>query len=181
MTAVTGKDPGERYPSWAELALDLATIGRLSVYQQGIPDSEKFVALRRVPTLKPLGDAEIWELVQAGSWKRVPARSRILREGDPGASLFFLGSGEVKITKQGRLINVLNAGEYFGEMAYIKAGLIPRQTSVESITDVLLAEFDPASLNTVSRICQLQLMVALLHALADRLAFADERLARETS
>jgi serine/threonine protein kinase len=175
------KDPNERYPSWADLALEIANIGRLSVYQKGIADSEKFYALRRVPTLKPLGDAEIWELVSSGSWKRMPGRSVILREGERGSSLYFLGAGEVKVTKQGRLINVLSAGEYFGEMAYIKAGLIPRQTTVEAITDVLLAEFEPAALNSVSRICQLQLMVALLHALADRLAFADERLAREIS
>jgi CRP-like cAMP-binding protein len=102
----------------------------------------------------------------------------IVREGDPGQSLFFIGSGQVKVTKQGRLLNVLAAGEYVGEMAYIKAGAIPRQATVESITDVLIAEFKPATLQRTSTNCQLQLTLALTDLLVDRLALADERMAR---
>ena len=175
------KAPEERYPTWADLALDLADIGRLSVYQHTIPDSEKFIGLRKIAVLEPLNDAEIWELVHAGRWTRVPSRNVIMREGDPGESLFFLASGEVKVTKHGRLLNVLNAGEYFGEMAYIKAGAIARQATAESITDALLAEFEPAALQQVSKNCQLQLALALLHALVDRLALADERITRAAS
>ena len=45
------------------------------------------------------------------------------------AKPFFLGSGNAKVTKQGRLLNLLNAGECFGEMAYIKAGGMTRQAT----------------------------------------------------
>ena len=172
------KAPAERYPGWAELALDLAQIGRLSIYHQAIPDREKFVALRKIAVLERLNDAEIWELVHAGRWSRVPPRSVIVREGEPGTSLFFLGSGEAKVTKQGRLLNVLRTGEYFGEMAYIKAGSVPRQATTESITDLLLAEFESGGIHELSTNCQLQLTFALLHALVDRLSLADERMTR---
>jgi len=172
-----GKTPAERYPSWADLALDIANIGRLSVYQQDIPDSVRFSTLRKVALLERLNDAEIWELVHAGKWSRVPSQKAIVREGEPGASLFFIGAGQVKVTRQTKLLSVLSAGECVGEMAYIKGGA-PRSATVEAMTDVLLAEFDPAALQKTSKNCQLELITALLHTMVDRLAIANDRLTR---
>jgi hypothetical protein len=172
------KEPLERFPTWADVALELAAAGRLSVHQRSIPDSEKFVSLRKIELLAGLNDAEIWELVHAATWKRVPARSLIVREGEPGKSLFFLGAGEANVTKQGRLLDTLRAGEYFGEMAYLKRGTMPRQASVETTADSLLAEFEAEAIEGVSSKCQLQLAHVLLDALVDRLALADMRLAQ---
>ncbi len=172
------KSVDERYPTWADLALDLAEAGRRRASTQGIPDREKFVALRKNSILEKLDDAEIWEMVHAGQWKRLQAGERIVAEGEMGSSLFFLGSGSAKVLKQGRLLNMLQTGEYFGEMAYIKAGAMPRQASAVAATEVLLAEFEPAALQQVSKNCQLHLTTALLHSLVDRLALTNERLTR---
>jgi serine/threonine protein kinase len=173
------KAPGERYATWADLALDLAAAGRLGASARTIPDREKYVALRRNPVLHGLDDAEIWEMVHVGRWRRVPAGTPIVREGEPGSSLYFLGSGSVKVMKQGRLLNVLQTGEYFGEMAYIKGGSMPRQATAEATSEVLLAEFEPEALKDVSKTCQLHLTTALLHSLVERLALSNERLARQ--
>lgn len=170
------KDPQQRYPSWADLALDIARIGRLSVYQSSIQDSEKFEALKAVKLLANLDDADLWELVQIGKWSRVPPRTVIVREGDQGRSLYLLGSGRAKVTKQGRLLNLLDAGECVGEMSYVKEGGIARQATVESMTDILLAEFEKDSVEQVSLRCRYQFSQALLHSLVDRLAMADDRL-----
>ena len=170
------KEPADRYPSWADLALDIAKVGRLRRHQSAVPDSEKFVALKAVRLLDKLDDAELWELVHAGKWSRLPARTMIMQEGDQGASLFFLGSGEAKVTKQGRLLNVLNAGECVGDMSYIKEGAIRRQATVETLTDALLVEFEKPALDQVSVECRYQLSLALMHSLVDRLALGDERL-----
>ncbi len=172
------KTPSNRYPTWADLALDIAKIGRLSIYDQGIPDSDKFTALKKVALLQRLNDAEIWELVHAGRWVRLPARQVIVTEGEPGKSLFFLASGQAKVTKQGRLLNVLNDGECFGDMAYAKEGSIPRQATVESMGDVILAEFDSEAIQKTSLRCQHQLLKAILDSVVDRLALANERMAR---
>ena len=172
------KNPAERYPSWGDLALDIAKVGRLSVYQSAIPDSEKFLALKKVRLLSQLDDAELWELVLAGKWSRVPSRAAIVREGETGKSLFFLGSGQAKVTRQGRLLNVLDAGECVGELAYIKEGGIVRQATVETMADVLLVEFEREMLDKVSLKCRYQLSLALMHSLVDRLSLADERLVR---
>jgi serine/threonine protein kinase len=170
------KKSEDRYPSWAELALDIAKVGRLSVYQSAIPDSEKFLALKQVRLLDSLDDAHLWELAHAGKWSRVPPRTLLMREGDRGKSLFLLGSGQAKVTKQNRLLNVLQAGECIGEMAYIKEGEILRQATVETMADVLLAEFAQEMLAMVSLECRYQLSLALMHSLVDRLSLADERL-----
>jgi serine/threonine protein kinase len=171
------KEPEKRYPSWADLAFDLADIGRFSVYVKEISDREKFTALRGFQPLARLNDAEIWELVHASYWVRVPAQTTIMKEGDKGAELLFLAQGEVKIVKQGRLLNVLRSGSYFGEMAHVKAGAIPRQATVETLTDALIAEFRPGAMKKLSTNCQLQLSQSLLNAVVDRLMFADERIA----
>jgi len=171
------KEPEKRYASWADLAFDLADIGRFSVYVKEISDREKFTALRGFQPLARLNDAEIWELVHASYWVRVPAQTTIMKEGDKGAELLFLAQGEVKVVKQGRLLNVLRTGSYFGEMAHVKAGGIPRQATVETLTDALIAEFRPGAMKKLSTNCQLQLSQSLLNAVVDRLMFADERLA----
>ena len=108
---------------------------------------------------------------------KAPAQSTLMHEGDKGAGLMFLANGEIKVTKQGRLLNVLRSGSYFGEMAYVKAGAMPRQATVETMTDALIAEFRPAAMRKLSTSCQLQLSLSLLNAVVDRLAFADERIA----
>lgn len=175
------KAPQDRYPSWADLALELAEIGRLSAHQQSIPDSEKYAALKRVAMLAPLSDAEIWELVQAGRWVRLHPRSVIVRENEEGRSMFFLAKGDVKVTQAGRLLNVIGAGECFGEMGYISGGDLPRQATVESMSDVVLAEFEAAALDSMSKPCHNSFMRALVRNLADRLALADVRITGQTA
>ena len=171
------KQPERRFASWADLAFELAEIGRLSIFSREIPDAEKFTALRAFQPLSKLGDPEIWELVHASRWMRVPAQTVLLREGDRGSELMFLASGEVKVVKHGKLLNVLRTGSYFGEMAYVKSGEMARQASVETLAESLIAEFRPSALRKVSERCQLQLAVSLLNSVVDRLAFADERIA----
>lgn len=170
------KKPADRYASWADLALDIAKVGRLSHLHSAIPDTEKFVALKAVRLLGHLDDAQLWELVHAGSWSRVPGRTVIMHEGAEGKSLFFLGSGQAKVTKQGRLLNVVSAGECVGDMSYIKEGSIVRQATVETLEDVLLVEYEKETVDQVSLECRYQLSQALMHSLVDRLALGGERL-----
>jgi eukaryotic-like serine/threonine-protein kinase len=173
------KNPADRYSTWAEFALELAKLGRLSVYQQTITDSEKFGQLRAIQMFKSFGDPDIWELVQAAQWKRVPPHQVIIREGDSGGSLFMITRGEVKITKHGRLLNVLRAGDCFGEMSYIKGDSIPRQATVESMTEVVVAEFGREAIESrVNPVCRMKVVYALLNTLVDRLALADARISQ---
>jgi CRP-like cAMP-binding protein len=84
----------------------------------------------------------------------------------------------VKVTRGGKLLNTLDERECFGEMAYIRGGEMPRHATVESSTELLLAEFDPATLAKMSVGAQLHLTRALVRNLADRLEVANTRMAR---
>jgi serine/threonine protein kinase len=170
------KYPAERYPDWAELALDLARIGHLSVYDQVVRDSEKFLALRPAALLAQFNDAEVWELIQIGQWRRVPSQTVLVGEGGTGDSLFILARGEAKVTARARLLNVLRAGDCFGEMAYVRGEAALRQATVETTTDALVIEFKRSALDGLSVGCQLRLNRSLLRTLADRLEFANMRL-----
>ena len=171
------KSPGTRFGSWAELALELVKIGKLSVYEQTISDSERFEALRRVDMLRKLDDGQIWELVHAGIWKRLPAHSQIIRENEQGTSLFFLAKGQAKAMKQGRPLNLISAGECIGEMAYIREGM-QRQATIESLTEVVIAEFESSELERMSPGCQLHFTRALVRTLVERLELANSRVAQ---
>lgn len=173
-----GKKPEHRYASWSEFALELARAGALVQPPGAIPDSEKFVALKSVEMLAGLSDVEILELAAAGVWSQVPARTMLLREGEPGASFFFLAKGEVKVTQKGRLLNLVSGREFFGEMAWICGGAVPRQATVDTMTEAVVAEFAPDALARLGSEAQLHLLRALVRNLADRLAVANTRLAR---
>jgi hypothetical protein len=177
MLKLLGKRPEHRYATWNELAFDLSRLGALVLPPGAIPDSEKFVALQRVPMLSNLADVEIWELARAGKWSRVPRAQSIVKEGEPGQSFFFVAKGEVKIVRQNRLLNMVNAGEFFGEMAFIWGGELPRHASADAMTDLLLCEFDPAAVGQMSLGAQLQVVKALTRNVVDRLALANQRLA----
>jgi serine/threonine protein kinase len=169
------KKPEQRYPTWGEFALELSKIVRLVLPANAIPDTEKYVALKGVDMLSSLADAEVWELVNAGKWSRVDKGKTIVRENDKGRSFYFLAEGEVKVTKAGRLLNVVRHSECFGEMAYIWGGEMPRHATAEAMTRLLLAEFDPTALAKMSGGAQLQLTRALVRNLVDRLVLANTR------
>jgi len=172
------KDPVQRYETWPEFALELAKAGELVLPPGTIPDSEKYVTLKKVPMLSSLADSELWELARAGNWRRIAKGNLVVQEDAKGKSFFFLAKGEAKVTKKKKLLNMLNSGEYFGEMAYIGGGEQPRHASVEAMSDLLLAEFEPAALDQMTLGAQLQLTRALVRNVTDRLALANVRLAR---
>ena len=173
-----GKKPEHRYPTWAEFALDLSKVVRLVLPPEEISDSEKYVALKRVPMLNALADSELWELARAGQWTRVKRATPIVKENEPGVSFFFLAQGQVKVIRQGRLLNTIDQGECFGEMAYIRGGELPRHATVEALTDIVLAEFLPEALSRMSLGAQLALTRALVRNVVDRLELANSRVAR---
>jgi serine/threonine protein kinase len=172
------KDPAQRYGTWAQFGVALSKVMALVTPAGAIPDSEKYLALSKVEMLQLLSDAEFWELARAGDWTRAARGKAIVREDAPGTSFFFLAKGQAKVTRQGRLLNMINEGECFGEMAFIRGGEEPRHATVEAMTDVVLAEFTPETLEGMSLAAQLHLTRALVRNTVERLALANTRIAR---
>ena len=172
------RKPEHRYPSWAEFALELSRVGQQVLAPGAVPDSEKYVALKKVAMLSELSDMELWDLARAGEWARVPPNTTIVRENTKGRSFYFIGRGQAKVTMQGRLLNMINEGECFGEMAWIRGGNMMRHATVDSLTELLVAKFRPEALAKMELSAQLHLTRALVRNLVDRLDLANTRLAR---
>jgi CRP/FNR family cyclic AMP-dependent transcriptional regulator len=69
----------------------------------------------------------------------------VVREGEPGDSVFFVGQGEVNVVLQsnsgpGTNIAVLGPGEFFGEMAVLEGR--PRMATVVARDNCVLLEID---------------------------------------
>jgi serine/threonine protein kinase len=172
------KKPEHRFPTWSDFALALSSAVQEVLPPSAIPDTEKYLVLRKVEMLAGLSDTEFWELARAGDWARVPPKQTIVSENAKGKSFYFVGKGQAKVTRQGRLLNMINEGECFGEMAYIRGGEVPRNATVDSATELLLAKFRPDAVSKMSLGAQLYLTRALLRNLADRLELANTRITR---
>ena len=171
------RNPEDRYPTWAALEADIDKLSRLCISEQDINDSEKFGMLRAMQELREFPDPEIWELVHASKWSKLPVGAIALREDEPGQSMFILISGSMRVTKQGRLLNTIKGGEFFGEMAYIQRGS-NRQATLETTSDATVAEFTFEALEKLGVECELRLVKSLLNTMTSRLIAADISIVR---
>ena len=173
------KNTAERYQTWEEVSRDLvAVFGNLQKPEESIPDSEKFNVLRGLAFFANFADVELWEVLRVTTWEKHPPGHVLITEGDVGKSFFILAAGEVKVTKEGNLLNVLRAGDCFGEMTYLAKKPFQRTASVTAATDITVIEIKPASLAQASDLCRHNFNGAFLEMLVDRLSMANTRLSQ---
>ncbi len=169
----------KRYQTWEELSQDLvkcfSEIGRQG---QRAPDTEKFATARGLSFFRNFSDAELWQALGIAAWHRVEPHTEIIREGDTGTSFYILASGEVKVTRDGKLLNVLRTGECFGEMASLSRKQAKRSASVVSIGEVSAIEIRPEALANAPDSCRHQFTDSFLEILVARLDSADLRMSQ---
>jgi len=173
------KDTARRYQTWEEFAHDLATaLGAEEKPGRGLAESAKFDTLRKLEFFRQFTDVELWEVMRIASWRRHPRDTVLIRENDIGSSFFILIAGEVRVVKQERLLNVLTAGECFGEMAYLGKQKFQRSASVVALSDIAVIEIRAETLSKASDLCRHHFHGAFLELLVDRLAKANLRLSQ---
>jgi serine/threonine protein kinase len=173
------KDTARRYQTWEEFAHDLATaLGAEDKPGRGFAESAKFDTLRKLEFFRQFSDVELWEVMRIASWRQHPRDTVLIRENDIGSSFFILIAGEVRVVKQERQLNVLTAGECFGEMAYLGKQKFQRSASVVALSDILVIEIRAETLSKASDLCRHHFHGAFLELLVDRLAKANVRLSQ---
>jgi len=178
MTAIR-RDPAQRYPSWLEYGKDLSqAFGALRLIGASLSDSEKFNELRQMPFLKGMGDVALWEVVRIGSWRKLPAGTVIIREGDHGESFYLLISGEVDVTLDGAQLNVIKPGGCFGEILYFADSAERRSTSISARNEVTIIEIKAETLRNATDACQVGFNKAFMRVLIERLMQANRQLAQ---
>ncbi len=177
MTAMN-KDPARRYGSWLDFGKDLSqAFSALRLSGASLSDSEKFNELRQMPFLRGLGDVALWEVVRIGSWKKIAAGTRIIREGDQGDSFYLLISGEVSVTLSGAQLNTIKPGGCFGEILYFTDSMERRTTTITAQGEVTVIEIKAAALRAATDACQVGFNKAFMRVLIERLMQANQRLA----
>lgn len=171
------RDPAVRYPSWQQLADDVAAIASgAPLTKRGVLETEKFNTLRSLPFFRAFSDVELWEVLRFGEWHVASKGEVIVKEGDPGDFFCVLASGEVRIMRKLRLLSVLKAGECFGEMAYLAESKKVRTADVIAAGDARMLKIPVVALERVSPVCRLNFDRAFLRVLVERLAAANSKL-----
>jgi MFS family permease len=89
--------------------------------------------LRRIEILARLPEPIIERLARALVPETASAGDVVIRQGDPGDHVYFVESGTVEVTRDGRHIANLGPGEIFGEIALLRA--VPRTATVTATSD----------------------------------------------
>ena len=173
------KEAAKRYHSGDEFAEDLiealrAGLGEAS--RETFGDADKFALLRSMRFFSAFVEQELWEVVKLGIWERVQAGTVVLREGDAGDFFCVIIEGEMRVTKNKKLLTVLGAGECFGEMAYLSLSGQSRGATVTAGAESRLLRVRVADLEQASVSCRSKFDRAFIGILVDRLNLANTRL-----
>ena len=173
------KNPADRYPAWYAMARDLAdTFPQLEKFSFEISSAEKFNSLRKLDFFKDFRDSELWEVLRGAMWENHAREESLLLEGDVGHAFFIIVTGQVKVMKDTKLLNVLKEGDCFGEMAYLSGDRARRTATISAVSEVQLLKIQDIQLEQLSDACQLRFNRVFLRTLIDRLTWTSEVLAQ---
>jgi CRP-like cAMP-binding protein len=129
----------------------------------------KVELLKKVPLFASCSRAELRELAQVADEIDLRSGRILVREERPGREFFVLIDGTVRVTRKGRKLNELGAGDWFGEIALLTNA--PRTATVTTTSPIrVLVVTDRAFRQVVEKMPAIAIKV---------LASVGERLARD--
>jgi serine/threonine protein kinase len=173
------KDLSRRYQAWEDFSLDLAEVFRnegLGGRSQKFADSDKFESLRKLPFFANFTDAELWEVARISNWRLASAGELLMKEGEQGTFFCILAEGEVRVSRKGKLLNILYTGECFGEMAYLSKDEHLRGADVTVMAESKIISVPTQKLTQASDACRYKFDRAFMEILVERLTMANARL-----
>jgi cAMP-dependent protein kinase regulator len=103
--------------------------------------------IHSAPFFHPLTTQERESLMGRLRFRRIPEKTRIISQGEPGGGFFLILIGTVRVTQRGedgkeRVLAQLGDGTYFGEMSLLKGG--NAVASVSTVTPVEIVQLAAA-------------------------------------
>ncbi len=173
------KELEDRYQTWEDFSIDLAEAFRnenMSGGENAFAETEKFNTLRGLSFFSNFDDIELWEVCRFSQWEALGPGQYLMREGEAGDGFCIVAAGQVKITRRGKLLNILDVGECCGEMAYLSRDNHSRGADVSTMIDTKVITVKTAALEGASDATRHAFDRAFLAILVDRLALANQRL-----
>lgn len=125
--------------------------------------------LRRLSFFRDFRNSDIAQFLIYAQWREVKAGEMVVVEGRDDCMLYLIVTGKLAVLKANRTLHVLNAGEPFGELAYMDEEHTLRNASVAARTDCLMLEFNPAYLDEAETVFRMRVAEALVRVQAKRL------------
>jgi len=174
------KDPAARYETWEAFGQDLTAVWKKAKQsgEREQSDTERFSLCRNLSFFKDFPENELWEVLRLSKWRKFPPDTVLIKEGDHGDSFFILAGGYVRVTRGKRTLNVLSAGDCFGEMAYLaKADSPHRSATVTATSDCIVVKIRAEDLRAASLGVRRLFDERFLNTLVERLETANQQLA----
>jgi len=99
--------------------------------------------LRKVPAFAELPLTAVERLAAGLVPFSAPARTELMKQGEPGDRYIVIGTGEIDVIVDGNLIHRLGPGAGVGEIALLRRS--PRTATVRAVTDVTGYSVDAAT------------------------------------
>ena len=117
-------------------------------------DEDRSSKASTTPLFSDFTKEEFAEVAKMMKLKEFPGGRVIIKEGDPGSSLFIITDGEVEVLtvdKKGRSVTLANLrdGDFFGEVSLLTGR--PRTATIVAKTYVQMIELDKESLDKITR------------------------------
>lgn len=132
-----------------------------------------FQILEEVELFKNLSHEELWDLLEAGEWKKASEGEKIITAGDLDLWMYILIKGQAEVVFGDKLISVLEAGDAFGEFGLMGER---RTADVVAKTQCLLLALNADRLNHMPIILQGKLLRRILVSLMMRLQNVNRHL-----
>src|SRR5829696_2666981 len=133
--------------------------------------------LRQIPLFADLSADDLKQLYEMAETVSIPAGQLVLREGDPGDSLYVVIDGELEVTKrqgnQDVLLALYEPGQFFGEMALLEQA--PRSASVRTLRESTLLMISQGAFQTLLS-CSASAPLRVLHTVTSRLRSTESML-----
>src|SRR5258706_4311267 len=176
------KDPEQRFKTWEEFGSALAEIWKKQhrdEEKREQSDTERFSVMRTLPFFRDFPENELWEVLKISKWARFKPETSLIKEGDSGDSFFILAGGSVRVSRGKRTLNVLAAGDCFGEMSYLLrgGGGGHRSATVTTTSDAIVIKIRAEDLRLASLSCRRLFDEQFLGTLVTRLETANQQLA----
>lgn len=122
--------------------------------------------LSRVPLFSSCSKRELRQIATLADEIDLRRGKVLTRQGASGREFFVLLEGEVDVVRDGKRINTLGAGEFFGEMALISKH--PRNATITATTPVRALVITETNFKRLLR-DDAHVSVKVLQAVAERL------------
>lgn len=136
---------------------------------------EARLALRRTPLFAELPPRVMEQLVEKMELHEAEAGDAIVREGEPGTSLYVISEGEVAVESRGTQLARLGPSSFFGEISMVTD--LPRSATIRALGHVEMLVIDSKVIRAAAAE-QPQLVTTMLdfvrNRLVDRVAQTSE-------